>query len=498
MPNPAAQAHLDAANEAMRSHDFAGAADALAKAYAEDPDDFEVNYQFIRMYPARHYVFDGRQMKATDEALAAADAERFRTEMAATYEQRAGEEPANAMWPYLLAQLAGRDAVAVERHLAAALAADPGFARTYNDLALLCQKKGDNAGHLANLRTAAELAPDDGDAAFQYAYAVRGAALLAFAERFPDHLRAAQALTEAAGDVDHEDEALALLERAASLDDGGRGMAAYARVQFMQRLAGRDVARAATQAEAFGPQFAGMATALRAMADAEAALAAGDGAGAVAALDAVPAGSTFGRAYRLRVEAHLAAGDGPAARALLIERLTADPDPALWELASAVGDIDEVAAEVWAARDAAATVAPDFEAVTPDGRRVGLAEQRGGVVLLNLWYPGCGPCRNEFRFLAPIVRRFAGRPFEVIAVNTVVAEDELVAPFMAGNDYPFTATRAGLDVAEAYGVNATPANFLIDHEGRVQFRPGVHDRDSAERLAAMIEEVVGRAEAAGA
>ena len=55
-----------------------------------------------------------------------------------------------------------------------------------------------------------------------------------------------------------------------------------------------------------------------------------------------------------------------------------------------------VDADLWARLDASATPAADFALPDyPDGKRVRLTEYRGHVVLVNFWYPSCGPCRGE-------------------------------------------------------------------------------------------------------
>lgn len=504
VPNPAAAAHLADAALAMQSYDFAAAADAVAKAYAEDPYDLEVNVQHLQLQPMRRYRWTGRTMEVDDEDAAKAEAAAFRDAMRAEYEARVISDPERADWHLLLARLAGKDADVAQRHLLDALAVDPTYAPAHTDLALICQKRGDNAGHLDHLRRAAELQFDDGSAWFSHAFACRGearrAALLDFADRFPHHDRVAQALMEAAGETDEPHERVELLERAvASAGDGP--MAAYPAMQLLAALAPVDPERAAAAADGRGPQFADTATLLRAIAVASRALEAGDAAAALAALAAlderpaqVMAGGDVARL--LRIEALVGTGDVDTARAKLVERLTTTSTPELWAQAECIGDRAGIEADVWAARDAKATSALDFDVPTVDGGRVTLAGRRGRVTLLNFWYPGCGPCRNEFRYLAPVVERFEGRPFDVLAVNTVAEEDALVASFMHGNGYRFVAGLHDAAIVETYGIRATPANYLIDHEGRVQFQPGIHSRESALVLADLVDELVSRAEAA--
>lgn len=503
MPSAAAQAHLDAADAAMRTYDFAGAAESVAKAYAEDPDDLDINLAYLQRYPMRRYRFTGTTIDIDDREVAAAEAEAFRAELLARYRDLAETRPSEAKWHYLLAELAGKDVDAQELHLAACLAVDPAFSRAYALRGLLAQRRGDNAAHRADLRRVAELRPDDGGAAFSAAFAETGAArvvaLLDYVDRFPGHERNAQALSEAAGDTDEADERIVLLRRAVAAAGTEGPMAAHLGGMLLEEVAARDLAGAADAAGELGPAFAGHAAALRALAAAEEALAADDATRALAALDEVPSPSPVGeaRAVAIRALTLAAAGDEGEARATLVQRLASEPTEDLWALASRLGGRSAIEGDVWNARLAAAKDAPDFDLPLATGGRVSLSGRKGSVTLVNFWYPGCGPCRNEYRHLAPQLAPFADRPFDVVAINTIAAEDDLVEPFMSGNGYPFVATLCDEAVTEAYGVRGTPSNFLVDHEGRIVAQPRIHSRATAAAVALLIEETVARAERAG-
>ena len=51
-----------------------------------------------------------------------------------------------AVYEWALSKLAGKDWNAAERHLARAIAISPAFARPYQDLSLIAELRGDNAG----------------------------------------------------------------------------------------------------------------------------------------------------------------------------------------------------------------------------------------------------------------------------------------------------------------------------------------------------------------
>ncbi len=66
-------------------------------------------------------------------------------------------------------------------------------------------------------------------------------------------------------------------------------------------------------------------------------------------------------------------------------------------------DRAEVDADVWRVVEAKATPAKDFTFPRyGDEKEVSLADYSGRIVLLNLWYPFCGPCRGEAPYLQKI------------------------------------------------------------------------------------------------
>ncbi len=67
-----------------------------------------------------------------------------------------------------------------------------------------------------------------------------------------------------------------------------------------------------------------------------------------------------------------------------------------------------------------------------------LADYRGKVVLVNYWYPSCGPCRAQDPFLQQTLRKLGASQIAVLAINTEPSEEKLVLPYILGNGYYFT------------------------------------------------------------
>jgi cytochrome c biogenesis protein CcmG, thiol:disulfide interchange protein DsbE len=111
--------------------------------------------------------------------------------------------------------------------------------------------------------------------------------------------------------------------------------------------------------------------------------------------------------------------------------------------------------------------APAFVRVDLAGRRVGLEQYRGKVVLLNFWATWCGPCQAELPRFAEWQKRYGAQGFQVLAVSM----DDSEAPVRRTVrrlhlDFPVVMGDAKL--GEEYGgVLGLPITFLIDRDGWV-------------------------------
>jgi hypothetical protein len=82
----------------------------------------------------------------------------------------------------------------------------------------------------------------------------------------------------------------------------------------------------------------------------------------------------------------------------------------------------------------------------------------------------------------------------VLAVNIHPPENALVVPFMKGNGYDFLPLEGGDKWAEeTYKVRGTPANFLIDAQGRVVFKPDARSPEAGRTLEREVEALLRRA-----
>jgi thiol-disulfide isomerase/thioredoxin len=110
--------------------------------------------------------------------------------------------------------------------------------------------------------------------------------------------------------------------------------------------------------------------------------------------------------------------------------------------------------------------APDYAAVTLDGKPVSLGALRGGVVLVNLWATWCEPCRHEMPELATLHARHAGQ-LRVIGVS--VDQQKTAAElrrFVERRKLPFEFWHDPEDRAtDRFGLTTLPATLLFDRRG---------------------------------
>ena len=133
--------------------------------------------------------------------------------------------------------------------------------------------------------------------------------------------------------------------------------------------------------------------------------------------------------------------------------------------------------------------APDLVAPTLDGEEFSLAEQRGKVVVLNVWASWCAPCRSEAPELAEVYQD--SDPDDVQFVGLATRDSEATAAAFvrkAGLDYPHVLDTDGslqLLFRDTLPPQAIPSTLVIDREGRVAGR--ALGEVSAPTLRAMIE-----------
>lgn len=115
-------------------------------------------------------------------------------------------------------------------------------------------------------------------------------------------------------------------------------------------------------------------------------------------------------------------------------------------------------------------VAPDFTLNSPEGKPVALSSLRGKFVLIDFWASWCGPCRMENPNVVRMYDKFKDKGFDIFGVSlddnekawkTAIERDKL--KWQHGSELK----KWNSGVAQTYGVNAIPATYLLDKDGKI-------------------------------
>lgn len=117
------------------------------------------------------------------------------------------------------------------------------------------------------------------------------------------------------------------------------------------------------------------------------------------------------------------------------------------------------------------SVAPEIVLASPDGNEIALSSTRGRYVLLDFWAGWCPPCRAENPNLVDAYNRFHDKGFEIFQVSLdqerevwlKAIEDDKLGQWPHVSDLKYWES----EVVALYHIEAIPANFLLDPEGRI-------------------------------
>ena len=119
--------------------------------------------------------------------------------------------------------------------------------------------------------------------------------------------------------------------------------------------------------------------------------------------------------------------------------------------------------------------AVDFEGTTDTGETVSSEDYRGEVLVLNFWYAGCPPCRDEAPDLQELNELFGADGASFLGVNVRdQAANSLTFAEKYGITYPSVLDAEDGNLLLAFSgtvaANAVPTTLVIDREGRVAAR----------------------------
>ena len=112
----------------------------------------------------------------------------------------------------------------------------------------------------------------------------------------------------------------------------------------------------------------------------------------------------------------------------------------------------------------------DFAVTNTAGEPLSVAQDKGKVVLVDFWATWCQLCRVELPMVIATYDKYHAQGFEIIGVNMDDDQDKFLK-FTKEQNIPWPQYFDGLHwqnkLAVRYGIQALPANFLIDARGNV-------------------------------
>jgi thiol-disulfide isomerase/thioredoxin len=106
-----------------------------------------------------------------------------------------------------------------------------------------------------------------------------------------------------------------------------------------------------------------------------------------------------------------------------------------------------------------------FVALSLDGRKWSLPDLSGKTVVLNFWFVGCLPCRQEIPLLNPLVEHYPEFVFLAFALD---GEDQL-REFIAKTPFHYRIVANAQKIADAFRVTGYPTHIVINSAGEIVF-----------------------------
>ena len=524
----ASKASYDEGERAFQERNVVDAVTHFRTAIEHDPSNTQAHRRFIFASQdlGRSEISAELDEAARDAAMKAAGDESFES-LLALYQEWSRDSSDVAAYKWAIGQLyMYRDYDKVRQYTNEAIALDPGLADGYSTLALMAEVGGDAELELQLLKKAVETAPDRPDKAFYYAMALndRDPALgriesLEVAERFPASERGAQALYWLAYRTEEREEKISLFERLRATyppeefnwSSSGMSQLAdlYSQTQPAKALALAEQMVAATADEPDGwdaTTWTARLTFQQNVIKGDQLIAEGEFQQAVELLQdtTIPRYTDATVFHETKARALDGAGQTVEAYEYLLRLAAKEPTDRVWRAtlsyAERLGKDDKTTrAEIREVLEEDAEELEDYAFERYDnGEQVSLSDFEGKVVLLNFWYPFCGPCRGENPELQKVLEKYGPDGFVILALNVHPEEDQFVMPYAMGTGFDFIQLRSNMEFAkEEFQARGMPTNFLLDTEGRKVLRLPPISGTKVRTLELQIESLLPEKDGAG-
>jgi thiol-disulfide isomerase/thioredoxin len=131
-----------------------------------------------------------------------------------------------------------------------------------------------------------------------------------------------------------------------------------------------------------------------------------------------------------------------------------------------------------------------------DGHEFQLAGHKGRLVVLDFWATWCGPCMQTMPLIDGVVREFADKPVDLVAVNLEEQPDQIKSMLERHKLKIAVALDRDGVIAAKYGVTAIPQTVIVDREGKVARLYVGGGQNTADSLRKALQEMLAEKPAA--
>jgi tetratricopeptide (TPR) repeat protein len=512
--SPAARAEFDKATAAKQANDWDKAVAGYKKAIELDPNFAEGHMQYVNAYLVAA-AYASMRSSAPKKDMKDHSRDAF-NDITKEYEELVRQHPKMPVYRWILAMTqVYKDPKLKEKNCQETIDIDPSFGPGYGCLAEVADLRGDSNAAASYLRKAISFSPDNKDLWRKLQGSVQQdpqelkATTTEIVNKFPNDDIAPQALYTYADTLPEVEQMAKFVEIVDeyppnnfhfTLIPAGVLFGYYDRTDPVK---GAGFAHKIAGSVPDDKSWKANAAYVDTMAAAESKIAAGDGAGALGILKDVSPGPFLSqtRVQLLKAKAQDLSGNTQAAYTDLLKIFAEQPVPQMQSVLYQYGDKlgksqKNVEDEVWNLRAANAKPATPFSLESfIDGKKVSLDDYRGKIVLLDFWYPSCGPCLEAMPYMQDLWAKYKDSGLVFLGVNGMEGEADFVMPLVKSRGWGFTPLKGSEKwCTDVYQVSGFPTTLLIGADGKVYFKPHTYDHEQHDIAEMEIQALLAAAE----
>lgn len=134
----------------------------------------------------------------------------------------------------------------------------------------------------------------------------------------------------------------------------------------------------------------------------------------------------------------------------------------------AADQLDPYSAPLYPAQNKAE--AKDFKVELVNGESFQLSQQKGKVVLLNIWATWCAPCHEETPEFVDLYDKYRGQGLEILGVSIDKQGKSVVEPFMEKYEVNYPVVIDDDTIMDKYGPTmGIPTTYVIGKDGSLRY-----------------------------